>query len=279
VKSGSRLTRVRDDLYRWVRTKTPQGLRSSVRRIPYVERIADASRPKGEQLLPVILQPNIVRKVSLPEAFHWISFEGYREPELLAWVSSHVPRGAVCLDVGGHLGIYALLMAEVAGPTGKALVFEPFPANADRIRRTVSANGLGDRVVLVEAAVDEADGAEVELFVGEADTYDRVSVYIDASRPDALRVPTVSIDAAVRRVGVDRVDLIKMDIEGAEDRAFRGAEDTVRRFHPPVLLEVHGLPGWEALTWLKSHGYLIAAPDGVAPNQARHIVATHGGTS
>jgi peptidoglycan hydrolase-like protein with peptidoglycan-binding domain len=69
-----------------------------------------------------------------------------------------------------------------------------------------------------------------------------------------------------------------MDIEGAEDRALRGGEATFRRFRPPVLLEVHGIPGGKALSWLQARGYANAGPNGVPPNQTRHAVATYPAT-
>jgi FkbM family methyltransferase len=195
VKAGGGLSRLRDDVYRWVWIKTPRRVRSAAKRIPYLDRAAE-SRPRGEQLLRTPLLPGIVRNLYLPEAFHWISFE-YRGPELLRWVAAHVSPGAVSLDIGGHLGIYTLLLAEMAGPSGRALVFEPLPDNATRIRKTVAANGLSERVDVIEAAVDDTDGGEVTLFVGSSSTSDRVSMYADPLRPRAFQVPTVSIDAAL----------------------------------------------------------------------------------
>lgn len=244
--------------------------------LPGAPYLAGLLRPKGERWLPVLLRPGLARPVLLPEASHWISYKGY-EPEALAWVVANVGPGEVCFDVGGHLGVYALLLAESVGPEGRVFTFEPYGPSADLLWRTLEANGVMDRVELVRAAVDSTDGGQVSLFVGDSPS--EVSVHPHATRPLRLAVPKVSLDAFGQRRGLQRVDLVKMDIEGAEERALRGAIELLRQFRPRVLLEAHGRPGAEAIEFLRSLGYTITSiseepADMLAqPNDVRQVGA------
>jgi len=250
---------LRERTYRWVRTRTPGPLKRVLKMLPSAYYLAQLLRPKGEWWLPVHLGPGLTRPVLLPEAFHWISYEGY-EPEALAWVIANVGPREVCLDVGGHLGVYALLLAELVGPEGRVFTFEPYGPSADLLWRTLEANGVMDRVELVRAAVDSTDGGQVSLFAGDSPS--EVSVHANATRPLRLEVPKVSLDAFAQGRGLDRVDLVKMDIEGAEARALRGAVDLIRRFRPKILLEAHGRPGTEAIEFLRGLGYTITLVSG-----------------
>jgi hypothetical protein len=142
--------------YGWIRRRVPAQARQWLKGLPTISRLAESARPTGEQWLPVALGPKFYRRMLLPEAFHWISFEGY-EPEGLAWVTRHVAPGAICVDVGGHLGVYSLLLAELVGSSGQVCTFEPFGPSADLMAQTLEANGVADRVMIVRAAVADSN--------------------------------------------------------------------------------------------------------------------------
>ncbi len=76
-----------------------------------------------------------------------------------------------------------------------------------------------------------------QLFVEGSGPGTRVSS--NATRPDAIRRETLAIDDMVKNEKLDRVDFIKMDIEGAELEALRGAENTIRQFRPKLAISVY----------------------------------------
>jgi hypothetical protein len=82
----------------------------------------------------------------------------------------------------------------------------------------------------------------------------------ESGRPQqTARVPVTTVDGTVRALGLERLDFVKMDIEGSEVAALRGAAETLRRFRPRLLVETHtvnGVATTEAVVEsLKSHGY------------------------
>jgi FkbM family methyltransferase len=157
----------------------------------------------------------------------------------------------VVLDCGGCYGDTALYFAHKAGPTGKVLSFEFVPANVKIWRRNVEMNPhLASSIKLVEAPVSSRSGEEV--FIEGSGPATRV--VSKPTMPDARCVETAAIDDVVSRENLERVNFIKMDIEGSELSALRGAEKTLRKFRPKLAISIyHKLPDfWEIARYLDS---------------------------
>ena len=131
--------------------------------------------------------------------------------------------GMCFVDVGANIGYFTLLAARRVGPTGRVFAIEPSPYAADRLSRTISANvipqvriercGLGRRqgeVVLYDAAV----GNHTPTMLGDPGCH-------------GLVVPVRTLDDCVREWSIDRIDLMKIDVEGYEPEVFAGAARTL----------------------------------------------------
>ena len=150
------------------------------------------------------------------------------EEALFAFLKRHVVPGAVVLDVGSFLGIYAILEARFAGPTGHVVALEPTPWSASMARRhfAFNADSMTAPVVLVEAAAGERRG--------QATFYEYDQPYVNALMP-AVDVDTRSRNRRVNVVTIDdlceelkiRPTVIRMDVQGAEFSALRGARRTI----------------------------------------------------
>ncbi len=271
------MSTLREKTYQWFRYHVPVPLRRTLKAVPGVSGAAESARPHGDLWLPVKLAPGHERTMLLPEAFHWISYDGY-EPQPLGWIADNVKPGDTCLDVGGHIGVFSVLMAELVGPSGSVHTFEPFPPSLEIARKTMERNRLADRVTIVQAAVDETDGGTVELFVGQGTS--EASLYGHETRTATFTVPRISLDAYVERAGLHHIDAIKMDIEGAEERALRGATGVLDRHSPKLLIEVHGRKSVGSLEVLGAHGYRITTLRGdpasaeTFPDSILQVVAT-----
>jgi FkbM family methyltransferase len=159
--------------------------------------------------------------------------------------------GDYVLDCGGCLGDTALYFSHKVGPHGKVLSFEFVPSNVELWRRNVEMNPhLMSAIQLVQSPVSERSGEK--LFIEGSGPGTRVAA--QARDPKALRVETVAIDDVVNSEGLPRVNFIKMDIEGSELIALRGAEKTLRKFRPKLAISIyHKLPDfWEIARYLDS---------------------------
>jgi len=144
--------------------------------------------------------------------------------------------GEVVIDAGACWGDTALYFAAKVGPLGRVFSFEFLPENLQVFRRNLDLNPhLKDRVVLVEHPVWSS--SDQTLFINGNGPATRVELV--PSAPNVPSIKTLSIDDLVARHGLDRLDFIKMDIEGAELSALRGAETALRRFRPELAITVY----------------------------------------
>jgi FkbM family methyltransferase len=157
--------------------------------------------------------------------------------------------GMVCLDVGAAGGAHLLLMARRVGPEGRVLGFEPRPGSLRALRRVVRLAGVADRTELYRLALTDGEG-ELPLRIPivptrahlPGTTVDLAGTAAFANLPHRrITVPTRRLDDVVEDAGLDRVDVVKIDVEGAELAALAGAGRTLDRFRPLVLAEADDL--------------------------------------
>lgn len=140
--------------------------------------------------------------------------------------------GDVVIDAGGCYGETALYFANEVGSKGAVYCYEFDQKNLEVYQHNVLANPeLGARVTLVEKALWSEAGRDVSIRMDGAAT--RVT---QATQGASCSVPTDTVDALVDRNHVPRVDFIKMDIEGAELHALKGAHDTIVRDRPTLAI-------------------------------------------
>ncbi len=144
--------------------------------------------------------------------------------------------GGVVLDVGANIGLFSLRHARAGA---RVYAVEPHPEAFARLERNLAANGLGQRVTALPCALGAAEGW-ARLRGGRATPLTRVI----PDRSGAVRLRT--LDALAAELGLARIDLLKLDVEGAEVEVLRGA----RRVLPMVerlVLEVHAPARLDAL--------------------------------
>jgi FkbM family methyltransferase len=166
---------------------------------------------------------------------YWRGLRGY-EWETFRVFLRLVTTATRFIDVGAHLGTYTLVAA-AANPQIRVTALEPLNRVFAQMARSVEANGWEDRCELLCVAAAEADG-ESELidpgfpFAVSARLTGSPHPSRDPTTP--IVVPTAKIDSIVKD---DDVDLLKIDVEGAEDRVLEGALRTLERSRPSVIIE------------------------------------------
>jgi FkbM family methyltransferase len=148
-----------------------------------------------------------------------------------------IQSGDVVFDGGSHLGAFTRF-ALMRG-AGLVVAFEPDPINIACYKRTFQQEMEAGRVVLVEAALWEAPGT---LDFTTAHRSGSGTVHPAGESPPHHLVPATTIDETVARLRLDRLDFIKMDIEGSERHALRGGRESISRFAPRMAICVYHLP-------------------------------------
>jgi FkbM family methyltransferase len=175
------------------------------------------------------------------------------------WLTQRLLRpGDVCIDAGANMGHYTFAMASWVGRTGKIHCFEPNPELCTLICRSIALNQYAERVLLDRRALFDVSGQEHDFFLSTnpANTGTSSLVYHGLYlAPDVLtRVQTVSLDEFAREQGLERIRLLKIDVERAEDRVIAGARHLLER-HAVDYLILEQYAGSGAQQALAASGY------------------------
>jgi FkbM family methyltransferase len=161
---------------------------------------------------------------------------GY-EPDIVAVLRRVVRRDSVVLDVGANIGVHTVTAATLC-PDGHVYAFEPSSHHARYLRRNVAENQLPNVTVEQVAVMHEAGTVEVNM----PETY-QAGAYIAAGHHEGV-VETVtadSLDAWAERAGVERCDLLKLDVEGCERLVLAGGRRSLARWQPLLLVECNAV--------------------------------------
>jgi len=164
---------------------------------------------------------------------------GQWEPEIWGAISSGLSQGAVFFDVGAHIGYDTLKASILVGDTGRVVAFEPNPHTLLQLKSNIEASAAQN--VIVEPIACTDTDTTLTLFDS---TLGGNSGSSSLSRENAGRITRSyavrgrPIDSVVTELGLQRLDVMKADVEGAELAVLRGATHTLERFHPKLILEV-----------------------------------------
>jgi FkbM family methyltransferase len=150
-----------------------------------------------------------------------------------------VKAGDTVLDCGASVGVYTRVALDAGAKVVVAI--EPGPENVAALRRNFPGEIAAGRVLIVPKGVwDKEDFLTLKVDPGNtaADTF----VMTLKNGDKGVKVPLTTIDRLVADLSLARVDYIKMDIEGAEQRALAGARATLARWHPRLALSAYHLP-------------------------------------
>jgi FkbM family methyltransferase len=185
-------------------------------------------------------------------------FREHYEPEL-TFLEKILSPGNVFVDAGANFGIYTLVASKLVGKTGRVVAFEPTAQSFAILRQNIALNGLTNIVTFSMALSEKAGKAwlyhgpdPVRNSLGKAPSW----------AEEAEEVAVESLDNVLGQASIERVDVIKIDVEGAEELVLRGANNTLRTMRPIVIFEINpeasaclDLHAYGASKLLKSLGY------------------------
>ncbi len=198
---------------------------------------------------------------TMPDDPFWFRLElltNRHEGETTAHIRNLTRPGMTVLDIGGHVGYYTRLMSSLVGSSGRVITFEPHPRNMEVLRRNVAS---ASNVTTLQVALAEREGTAVlhdylmmsasgslhydesirdvqRAQIAEGDIAPRARDF----QPQEFTVRTARVDDLLAEQGIQRVDVVKMDIEGAELGALRGMQATIQRSpHLALVMEYNPL--------------------------------------
>jgi len=187
------------------------------------------------------------------------------EPFSTKLLSPLLTDGMYCLDVGSNIGYYACLESNAVGNTGKVISIEPSPINYKYLKKNIELQNMSNTEVYNFACGNK--NGEIQFLVSDRSNWSRVATekFIDAP-PDAIlqtiNVPVKTIDLLIEEKSLQRLDFIRMDVEGYEVNIVEGMHQTLEKFKPLLHMEVHlfllGISETKKLLQnIQKHGYEI----------------------
>ena len=168
---------------------------------------------------------------------HWLFAE--QESGIYGSGETGVQPGDVVLDCGAHVGTFTRAALDAGAKLVVAI--DPSPPVLEALRRNVAEDVAEGRVVIVEKGV--WDREDVLPLTMTEDNHGTHHLSLETSTDESvINVPLTTIDNLVAELHLDRVDFIKMDIEGAEQKALMGAQNTLANYKPRLAIAAYHSP-------------------------------------
>ena len=151
----------------------------------------------------------------------------------------YVNPGDVVIDVGGNIGQTALSVAKKTGVEGKVISFEPYPGTNKQFKKNLSLNPGISNIELVDYGLGDKPGS-FEMF--QACTTNsganRITPGVERALAGEQVINVITLDSYIDSKGLNKIDLIKLDVEGFEMKVLSGARGTIVRYKPDLFVEV-----------------------------------------
>ena len=156
-------------------------------------------------------------------------------PRFEPWMWNYLKpkEGDVFLDVGAHIGKYTLQVAKIVGESGSVIAIEPMTECYKALKEGISLNNFNNITPLNIAAWNKS--CNLKLFIG--DKYGHNSIKYNMGL-GYVEVEAKALDTILSQINVNRVDWIKIDVEGAEYEVLQGLKNTLKKDSPKLIVEV-----------------------------------------
>lgn len=158
------------------------------------------------------------------------------EPEL-AYLKQVLSPGKVFVDAGANFGIYTTIASRLVENSGVVLTFEPAIETYPILDRNVKINQL-ENVRVFHAAVSDQEG--VTRFYHNNDAPNSYSLGAANDNTEFEEIETLTLEKVFEQEKIKRFDLMKIDVEGAEELVLQGAKSLIEQMQPEIIFEVSG---------------------------------------
>jgi FkbM family methyltransferase len=218
--------------------------------------------------LDILGQPIVLDITDSSAYMRYFHAEPY-EPELTAFIAEVVRPGSVFVDVGANIGLFTLLAARRASPGGRVLAFEPHPEARARMQHLLALNGLADLVTVSDAALSDRSGPNAPLFLASDSVLSTLDPSVaplaaEYAFSTSVDVPVASLDDWLAAAGPawseTPIDVMKIDVEGTEERVLRGMTRTLAR-NPSIRIVCETTAGGATDILFKAAGFTVRPLD------------------
>jgi FkbM family methyltransferase len=186
-----------------------------------------------------------------------------------------VKKDWIVYDIGANLGYYSIFLARAVGSKGHVYSFEANPLCAYFLQTNLAQNQIENCDIYPVAIMDKSENIPFTInYASSAVGVIQKSIFYLAKAGHEITVESHSIDWLVENYGLKPPQLLKIDIEGAEQYALRGMEKTLENYHPVILIEIHGKDAANhCLPLLEKVGYRFQNMEGKSFESAEEFLS------
>jgi FkbM family methyltransferase len=267
------------DGLRWLRS-TVRG--SGIGRLPFVapvyQWIYDRTKPTGIVTLRIHGQRMSFQSSDTGLAPSLLQ-EGIYEPEITEYIDSHLEQGMTFVDVGANFGFFSMIAGSKVGENGTVISIEPEPKNFALLQKNIHTNGYQNRTKMLPIALSQKEGTAT-LFVDDQNVGNHSLAQSNIkSGTHAVTVCMRRLDDVCRENGIDTIDMMKIDTQGAELQVLLGATELLPKTQtilfecwPYGMIQMGDRPE-ELFTLLSTYGFSLLSIDNRTPMSAEEIFA------
>jgi len=178
--------------------------------------------------------------IDTADLIQWhLFYYGSYEPEETQWMKQYIQPGMVVFDVGANIGYYTILLSKLVGENGAVHSFEAAPTTFNRLKEHMRIN-LCTNIRVHQLAVSDKNGECMIYCAEDSNTGESRLEGFDGFK-NKESVSCITLDSYFQKEPVNKVDFIKIDVEGAEMLVINGALSLLNNQRPTVMLEINPL--------------------------------------
>ncbi len=223
--------------------------------------------PKIEQLFRKIMVniDGVIFAVSDEESIDIVNLS--YETFITKWL--HFRSGDVFVDIGAHVGKFVFLASRAVGNQGHVIGVEPHPSNFALLMQNVKSNKAGNVKVFNFAAWDTR--CSLKLFVGPNSATSNVNRHNYGNGCFEAQADKMDV-LLLNRLHLDKVDWVKIDVEGAEYNVLLGLQETMKRFRPTLIIELWSRNAEKVKALLTELNYSLADYSEVNESESQQYI-------
>jgi len=164
---------------------------------------------------------------------------GNHDPLTTEIILDELSEGMICIDIGSNIGYYALLESKKIGKNGNVLAIEPSPENFSTLVYNIKLQNDQNINAFNFAIGDKND--EIEFLISKKSNWSKVKDENDIieSEDKIIKIPLKTLNSFVKDNQLEKIDLLRMDVEGYENNIIDGAIEVLTKFKPKIMVEIH----------------------------------------
>ncbi len=215
----------------------------------------------SRRLKPIVLRNGLKFRVDITDSSGWFlyCYGRYTEKKTQEFIIQNLKEDSVFMDIGANIGYFSILAASHIGSNGQVYAIEANPELKYLIDESRKLNNLNNKIKIINKAATDINDVKIKLFLsGKINSHNSTIVpeiqgLIGREYNHFYEIDSITIDAFCKEHSVIP-DIIKIDVEGAEDKVIAGMYETLN-VNPPAYIIIETIPGNPVFELLKKSGY------------------------